>query len=261
MYLIRLALVLTLIGLSGCSGSGRLRYDTPEEAFDKGKEYFDTEKYSRAVEYFQGTFDFGRTHAYAADAQFLMARSYHLKGDYLLAANEYQRFMQLYRADPRVEEAEFEYAMTLYERAPKYERDQTDTRRAVDQFQVFIDRYPTSERVATADSLIRIQREKLALKQFEGAKLYEKRELFEAAALTFDSVFDRYPDTSWSDDALLGSIRNLIQFSRVSVDYKRGERYQEAYEHYQTLVQIFPDSPVTAEAKRLIEENASLASE
>lgn len=258
MYSFRLVLIGTIIILSGCSGSGRIRYDTPEEAYNKGKEYFDNQKYSRAVEYFQGTFDFGRTHAYAADAQYLMARAHHLDRNFLLAANEYQRFMQLYRTDPRVEDAEYQYAMTLYERAPKFERDQTDTRKAVDQFQLFIDRYPTSERVAEADSLIRIQREKLAKKQYEAAKLYEKRELYEAAALTYDSVFDRYPDTSWGDDALLGSIKNLIQFSRASVDYKRGERYQLAYDHFQTLIQIFPDSPATAEARTLIEANASL---
>ncbi|NNE36604.1 MAG: outer membrane protein assembly factor BamD, partial [Rhodothermales bacterium] len=216
--------------------------------------------YSRAVEYFQGTFDFGRTHQYAADAQYLMARAHHMNRDYLLAANEYQRFIQLYRSDARIPDAEFQYAMTLYERAPRYERDQTDTRRAVDQFQLFIDRYPNNEKVATADSLIRVQREKLALKGYESAKLYAKRELYEAAALTFISVFDRYPDTSWGDDALLGAIQNLVQFSKESVDRKRGERYQKALENYRTLTEIFPESPATEEARKLIEANAYLAS-
>lgn len=260
MFSVRIALIATLVVLTGCNGSNRLRYDTPEEAFTKGKEFFDNGKYQRAIEYFQGTFDFGRTHAYAADAQFLMARSYQLKGDYLLAANEYQRFMQLYRTDPRVEDAEFQSAMTLYERSPKVERDQTDTRKSAEQFQLFIDRYPTSPLVATADSLIRVQREKLAFKQFESAKLYETRELYEAAALTFVSVFDRYPDTSWGDDALLGAIRNMITFSKESVIQRRAERYEQAVINYRTLREIFPDSPATEAARLLIEENADLAS-
>ena len=53
MHPIRFALIVGLILLSGCSGGNRLRYDTPEEAFNKGKENFDNQKYSKAVEYFQ----------------------------------------------------------------------------------------------------------------------------------------------------------------------------------------------------------------
>lgn len=260
MFFLRTSLIVTLVVLTGCSGSGRLRYDTPEEAFTKGKEYFDAGKYQRAVEYFQGTFDFGRTHPYAADAQFMMAQAYQLNGDYLLAANEYQRFMQLYRNDPRVEDAEFQSAMTLYERSPKVQRDQTDTKKSAEQFQLFIDRYPNSPLVATADSLIRVQREKLALKQYESARLYETRELYEAAAITYVSVFDRYPDTSWGDDALLGAIRNMITFSKESVIQKRAERYEKAVQNYRTLTEIFPGSPATEEARLLIEQNADLAS-
>ncbi|MCB0717194.1 MAG: outer membrane protein assembly factor BamD [Bacteroidetes bacterium] len=248
-----------LVILSGCSGGNRLRYDSPEEAYTKGMEYFDAGKYSRAVEYFQGAFDFGRTHAFAADAQFMLAKAQQLQGNYLLAANEYQRFMQLYRSDPRVEEAEYQNALTFFEQSPKYERDQTATEKSIAQFQLFIDRYPRSEHVSQADSLIRVQREKLAHKHYESAKLYERRELYEAAAMTFVSVFDRYPDTSWGDDALLGAVKNFIAFAKQSVDRKQDERYQLAVDNYKTLVEIFPDSPATNEARRLIEDNAELA--
>ena len=44
--------------------------------------------------------------------------------------------------------------------------------------------------------------QKLARKEFAGAELYERRELYEAAALSYVRVFDQYPDTRWADDAL-----------------------------------------------------------
>ena len=62
--------------LIGCSGAGRLAYDSPEEAYTKGMESFRAEEYDRAIELFQGVFDFGRTHEWAADAQLMLARSY-----------------------------------------------------------------------------------------------------------------------------------------------------------------------------------------
>jgi outer membrane protein assembly factor BamD len=252
-------LLLVSVGSSGCSGSGRARYDSPEDAYRKGVELYERGKYSRAIEYLQGVFDFGRTSEYAADAQLLLARANANAGDYLLASNEYQRFIQLYRSDPRLPQAEYENAMTFVSRSPSYQLDQTDTERSVTQLQLFMDRYPTSEYVASADSTIKVLREKMARKQYESAGLYERRELYEAAALTYVGLFDRYPDTVWADDALIGAVRNYIEFSRQSVRSKQAERYQLAVDNYDRLAQLFPDSPHTPRARALIQSSSSLA--
>ena len=60
---------------AGCAGSGRVRYESPKEAFEKGKAFFDEGDYQKAIEMLQGTFDFGRTHQWAADAQFYLAKA------------------------------------------------------------------------------------------------------------------------------------------------------------------------------------------
>ena len=88
-------------------------------------------------------------------------------------------------------EAEYEMAMTYYDRSPAYQLDQTDTKRAIEQFQLFIDRYPTDSRVAEATERINELREKLARKRHASAMLYERRGLFEAAALEFDLLLEQ----------------------------------------------------------------------
>lgn len=247
-----LALALLLI-LSACSGSGRIRYDSPREAFDKGMELFEKGKYDRAAEYFRGTFDFGRTHEYAADAQLFLARAFAANNELLLAANEYNRFVQLYRRDPRVTEAEYEMAMTYYDRSPQYQLDQTDTKRAIEQFQLFIDRHPTDERVADATTRIIELREKLAHKREASAQLYERRGLHEAAALEYESVFDDFPGSQWADDALLGAMRNYLLYAEQSIAARQPERLEKVAEDYERLRQIFPDSPLLPEATVLFE--------
>ncbi len=254
-----LLLAVTVIALAGCSGSGRVRYESPEEAYTRGKAYYDEGKYLRAIEYLQGAFDFGRAHEYAADSQLLLARAYSENGDYLLAANEYQRFIQIYRSDERVPQASFEYAMTFIDRSPGYQLDQTDTRRAVTELQLFMDRYPSSDKVAVAAEEIARLREKLGRKGFESAKLYERRELYESAAITYEAVFDKYPDTEWADDALLGAVRNFVAFASRSVAAKQGERYAMARANYDRLREIFPDSPYIEEARQILERSADLA--
>ncbi|MCH8276493.1 MAG: hypothetical protein IIA50_02995, partial [Bacteroidetes bacterium] len=46
--LIGAALVFTL---GGCGSSSRLNYDSPQDAFERGKEYYDQGDFSRAVDY------------------------------------------------------------------------------------------------------------------------------------------------------------------------------------------------------------------
>ncbi len=249
-----LASLLALVFLTACSGSGRVRYDSPREAVEKGIEQYEAGKYDKAILYLQGAFDFGRTHEYAADAQLYLARAYRGNKDYLLAANEYTRFIQIFRSDPRVPEAEYELAMTYYDRSPAYQLDQTDTERAIEQFQLFLNRYPNHEKAEDATMRIRELREKLAHKQYEAGKLYERRELFEAAAYSYEAAFDRFPDTQWADDALLGAMRAYLAYSDASVRARQRERLQPAIEHYQRLIQLFPDSPLLKEAEALYEQ-------
>ncbi len=248
-----MALLVVFVTAAGCSGSGRVRYDTPQEAYGKGKVYFEQGKYDRAISYFQGVFDFGRTHEWADDAQLYLARSYAANKEFILAASEYTRFAEIYRNDPRVPEAEFERAMTFYQRSPSYQLDQTDTQRAVQAFQLFLTRYPNHEKVAEVEARIVELRDKVAHKQYDAGLQYEQRGLFEAAALSYEVVFDRYPETQWVDDALLGAIRSYIAFSDGSVEARRPERLQKAIESYERLL-LIQDSPLRKEAELLYEQ-------
>lgn len=252
-YRISTGLLCIAVFVAGCSGSGRLRYESPQEAFDRGKQLYDAERYDRAIDYFRGVFDFGRTTEQAADAQLYLGKAYYADGQYILAANEYTRFIEIYRTDPRVEEAEFERAMAYYRQSPKYELDQTPTEQAITYFQLFLDRYPNSERKDEAEGRIRELREKLAHKEYAAAELYERREIYEAAALSYERVFDLYPDTQWADDALLGAIRTYILFADQSIISRQEERLQAAVDNYERLTQLFQDSPLIASAERLYE--------
>lgn len=246
-------LLAALLG-AGCGSSSRLRYETAQEAFERGRALYERGKYERAAEYFQAVFNFGRSNEWADDAQLYLARAYRANKDYILATNEYTRFLEIYRTDERAEEAEYERALTYYARSPRYELDQTDTRRAVEYLQLFISRYPESPHVAEVERLRTELIEKMARKQYEAAKLYERRELFEAAALTYRGVFEQYPETAYADDALLGAIGAFIAFADQSVSGRQAERLRLAIATYEQLVQLFPQSPLLKEAEALYEQ-------
>ena len=245
------ALLVACLLLAGCAGSGRVTYTSPEDAYDQGMSAFNEGKYSRAAQYFQGVFDFGRTHEWADDARLQLARAYRMNREYILAANEYSSFSSMYRGDERVPIAEFERAMTFYERSPTIELDQTPTRRGIDVFNLYIQRFPQHDSVAIAMRRVGELRQKLADKQFHAAGLYERRGLYEAAALSYELMFDMYPDTPLADDALLGALRCYIEFSARSIEQRQAERLETAIGHYERLVQLFPESDLIEEASQL----------
>ncbi len=247
-------LLFFLVAAAGCSGSGRVTAETPEAAFDKGKELYDREKYDRAVEYFQLVFDFGRTNAWADDAQFYLAQSYFQSKQYLLSANEFTRFVELYRTDERVEEGEYLRAESYYRLSPRYQRDQTDTQTALNYMRLYLSKYPSGQYTPEIGGKIDELRAKLARKQFETGEHYERRELYEAAGLSYLAVLESYPDSGYTDDALVGAVRAFKLFADASIPSKRQERYQQAADAYQQLVQLFPDSPLRGEADTVYAE-------
>lgn len=252
---VRLApFLLLLVIVAGCAGSGRVTAETPEAAFQEGKELFDRGNYDRAVEYFQLVFDFGRTNPWADDAQFYLAQSYFESKQYLLAANEFTRFVELYRTDERVEEGDYLRAESYYRLSPPYELDQTDTQTALSYMRLYLSKYPDGEHATEIGEKIDELRAKLAQKQYETGRLYERRELYEAAGLSYLAVLEKYPDSEYADEALVGAVRAYKAFAEASIPARQEERYEEAAAAYEQLVQLFPESPLRGEADAVYAE-------
>lgn len=247
-------LIALLAVLAGCSGGNRLKHQSAEEAFQKGKAEYDDEDYDDALRYFRAVFQYGRGSDWADDAQFFIAKTYTQQRRHLLAANEFERFVQVYRSNQRVPEADFERAMSYYRLSPKYQLDQTDTRTAISLFELFMERHPRHERVREARAHIRELRTKLAHKRYAAGELYETRDMWKAATQTYTSVFDLYPDTEWADDALYRALSAYIEYADRSVQSKQDDRLEKAILQYTRLTQLFPNSDLTKRAASLHRE-------
>ncbi len=252
--------LLSLLGLllvAGCSNSRRITHTSPEQAYQNGMDAFEEEDYDRAMRYFRAVFQYGRGNEYADDAQYRLAEAYREQSRYLLAANEFQRFTELYRTNQRVPQASFQRALMYYKLSPGYKLDQSDTREAISLFQLFLEQHPRHELAAEAQEKIAELRNKLAHKKYDAGRLYEKRDMWEAAVETYESLFDTYPDTRWADDALLAAVRSYIAYADASIQKKQAERYQKAIDNYERLAQLFPNSDLLGEAEELSSEAQS----
>ena len=242
------ALSCLAVSLAACGGSSPT-VSSGQEAYDRGVEAFERGKHARAVDHFRTALDFGRTSDFADDAQLYLARSYAGSRQYLLAGNEYTRFVEFYRTDPRVEVAAFERIQAYAALSPNYDLDQTDTRRAIQYIEQFQREYPESDKAIEAAELRADLRARLARKQYETGRLYARREYFEAAVIAFESVLEQYPESEYADDALMAALENQVLFADNSIPSKQKARYEEAIRIYNQFISIFPSSPFISDAE------------
>ena len=225
--------------------------DSVEEAYQKGITNFEAGNYGDAAEIFETVTRIGRGSEFAQQAQYYLAESYFNQKRFILAESEYLRFITFYPRDPKREEVDFKKAISIYEQSPRYRLDQSATRRAIDEFQLFNSRYPNSEYVTQSADKINELREKLARKYYESAQFYSRTDQYKAATIYYDLVIDRYPESKWAETSLLKQIETYNEYAFNSILSKQVERYEEAISNYENYIQLFPQGSGRGEAETL----------
>src|ERR1017187_510533 len=117
-----------------------LKYKAAEEFFNKGN-------YSQAIPLLEDVYKFYIGTAQAEIISYDLAYSYYKVGEYSLGAFQFKSFIEGYPLSKYAEDACYYRAYTLFLDSPEKELDQSNTLNAINAFQLFMDKYPTSKRV------------------------------------------------------------------------------------------------------------------
>ncbi len=224
-----LVLLVTAVLAAGCGSGEQSTMLTADERFERAKALFEKEDYLDAINEFTIiTLQFqGSQHA--ADAQFYLGDCRFKRGEYLLSAFEYGVMKRSYPASPRVPEAQFKLAMSYYSISPRSSLDQQYTRKAIDEFQSFVEYYPSNPLAADADAKIKELDGKLAKKLYDAARQYVILERYTAALRYFDDVIDQYHDTDWAPLAFLDKVEVLISRKKFADAQTNLSRFLSRY--------------------------------
>jgi len=248
-------LLLFVVILASCRSQQLIRPgDTLQVAYAKAYSLYDEEKWDDAISAFETVISIGRGTDIGRDSQYYLAESYYNNRQYLIAASEYERYATSFPNDPRLEEVNYKTALSYYQLSPRYNVDQTHTNRALERFRLFMARHPNSDLVEDAGNKVEELQEKLARKHYESAEFYMRTNRYRAAATYFDIVIDRFPGTTWAEQALVDQIDAYIQYADNSVQARQEERYQLALESYEKYVQLFPRGTNRSRAEDLYDQ-------
>lgn len=191
----------------GCSGLKNTSNMTPSEHFDYAMELYNDEDYEQTVNEFQTILLQYPASTVNDDAQYYLGMSYFQREQFLLAAYEFSKLIRDIPASQFVPSAQYMLAESYYQLSPPYQLDQAYTKKAIDEFQAFIDYFPVDAKVEEAETKIAELNDKLAQKEFRSGVIYEKMEYYNAAIDYYNMVVNTYHDTKYAPMALYNKIQ------------------------------------------------------
>jgi outer membrane protein assembly factor BamD len=192
--------VVALLFLFAACGDGAqtVRLNNTEEDFRKGMAELEDESYQEAQQIFNTIILQDPASEYADDAQFYLAESYFRDGDYKLAAFNYNRLRTSFPNSLFYKEAFFKSGESYYHSSLSFDRDQRESRYAIDVFRSFASIYSLDSLARPAKERIVELEAKLAEKDYSTAELYMKMEDYKAAIIYYDRVIDLFPNSEYA---------------------------------------------------------------
>jgi outer membrane protein assembly factor BamD len=238
-----LALFAVVIFLSSCSEyQNALKSEDPAVKYAMAEKMYDAKKYGKAIRLFEQVAPAYKGKPSAEKMFFMYSQSLYKTKQYYLAGYQFESFTANYPKSEKLEEASFLGAKSFTFLSPVYSLDQTDTNKAIDKLQDYIDRYPEGQNLAEANTLIKGLREKLEKKAFENAKIYHTISDYKAAMVAFDNFLINFPGTSYKEKALYYKFDSAYLLAINSVPAKMQERLENAKNAYAILVKYKSDS-------------------
>lgn len=232
----------------GCSGNKPKPDWTATQYFTYAKSLFEDEDYFEASNEFS-VIVLRYAGSFVADsAQYYLGECHYHMDEYIIAAAEFEKLINNMNRSPLVPLAQYKLAESYFQISPRPALDQEYSEKAIREYQNFIEDYPTHALKTEAEKKIALLREKLAFKQYINAENYMKMREYQAALIYFDVVLEKYYDTAYADDALMGKI--LV--------YNELKDFNAAKDEYIKFRQIFPQSNLLPKVEKLF---ASLPTE
>ena len=247
------SLLVLVVLFSSCNEYQKaLKNEDVAAKFEIGTKMYDTGKYSKAIRLFEQIAPQYRGKPQAEKLFYMFAQSYYKTRQYTLSGYQFESFVSGYPKSEKVQEAAYLGAKSYSMLSPDFSLDQTDTFKAIEKLQNFIDTYPNSEYLGEANESMRVLSEKIEQKVFENAKGYNTISDFKSAIVALDNFVIDFPGTKFKEDALFLKYDSAYQLGINSVPAKMEERLNVAKTAYTGLIKFKADTKYREQADQML---------
>ena len=215
--------------------------------FDRGTEQLQAKHWLTAREYFRHILDSYPQSNLRPEAKLGLADSYlgeDTSESMTLAVNEYREFLTFYPTNDRADYAQFKLGMTHYKQMRSSQRDQTESKAAVAEFETFVERYPNSALMPEGREKLREAKDRLSLHEYEVGVFYFKQRWYPGAIDRLKGLLKADPGFSTRDGAYYYLAESLVKL-RLNA---------EALPLYEKLIAEFEKSEFLEKSKLRVDE-------
>jgi len=220
--------------------------------FEVATKMYEAKKYNKAIRIFEQIASAYRGKPQAEKLFYMFAQSYYKTKQYYLSGYQFESFVSSYPKSEKAQEAAFLGAKSYSMLSPEYSLDQTETTKAIEKLQAFIDTYPNSEYLTESNALVKILSEKIEKKVFENAKGYNTISDYKAALVALDNFISDYPGTRFKEEALFYKFDSAYQLGINSVPSKMEERLNVAKIAHANLIKFKADTKYKEKADEML---------
>jgi outer membrane protein assembly factor BamD len=215
--------------------------------FDKGTVALTGKKWLTAREFFKQVTETYTASPYRPDAKLGIGDTYLGEGTaeaLVLAINEFREFLSFYPNQRRADYAQFKLGMAHFRQMRLAQRDQTETREAVKEFEAFVAKYPASSLMSEVKARLREARDRLSEADYLVGYFYYRQRWYPGAIDRFKALL--------KEDAAY-TRRDAVYYYYADALVK-SKREAEALPLLEKLVQEFEQSEYLVEAQKRISE-------
>ena len=234
-----------------------LNKGTTEDQYKMAVKMYESKKFNKALRLFEKITPAYRGKPQMERIQFMIAQSNFNEKNYTQSGYYFDRFTKNYPKSSKKSEAAFLSALSYKLASPVFSLDPTDTRKALDAYQNFINNYPDSDKIEEANKHYQELRYKLQKKYFEIAKTYYTTadydlRNYKAAIQAFDNLLSDYLGSEFKEEALYYRLKAAHDFVFKSYDRRKKARIKDAIKAYDKLKRNFPESKYMEDSNKML---------
>ena len=248
LHFVLCSLFLTVL-VSGCASNAPVTAG-PGEAdqilLERGNAALKERSWTRARTYFAELLESYPQSPLRADAKLGVGDSYlgeNNSASYVYAQNEYREFLAFYPTNPRADYAQMQLGMVHFNQMLSPQRDQTETKEAIKEFQTFVERYPNSPLINQVKQRLREAKDRLSDHDLQVGNFYLSIRLYAAADVRYRHVLETDPEFTRRDSV----------YFHLAEMLEKVDKKVEALPYYERLLKEFEKSEYLEEAKRRVD--------
>ena len=243
--------ILIVLMFSSCGEYQKLLKSTDYDyVYSKAIEYYNKGEYQKAMNLFDGIRSIFTGTSKAQSIAYYRAFCTYNQKEYQYASELFKQFVSLYPESSYAEECLYMMGYCNYMASPRPRLDQQTSLKAIQDFQLYLNRYPNSMRKEKINGYIDELLDKLAYKDYLSAKNYYLREHYKAAVVSLQNCLKDYPGSKYREEIMYMLFNAKYEMAVNSVEDKKLERYNAAKEEYYYFADEYPNSKYANELKK-----------